>query len=131
MGSEPLAPSWPPPLMGMLPLLGTPPRKQMQLTLENSMRQAVRTMPTQESKMPSLWARRLAEDEVVELNVIESVMPEDVVVNCIYEADLVEGRMVMSKAMSKGYLVAREGRCDDDTSAVVAPMVSRMSMGLM
>ena len=59
MGLEPFAPSWPPQLMGMLPLLGTPPRKQMQLTLENLMRQAVRTMPTQESKMPSLRARRL------------------------------------------------------------------------
>ena len=95
------------------------------------MRQCARLMSTEAMKTTSLWARRLEQDAVVELDVIESVMPEDVVVNRIYEADLVEGRMVMSKAMSKGYLVAREGRCDDDTSAVVAPMVSRMSMGLM
>ena len=130
MGVEPLAPSWPPLLMGSLLLLGTPPRKQM-LTLENLMRQAVRTKETKGMSMPSLWARRLAEDEVVELDVVESVMPEDVVVNRIYEADPAEDRMAMSKAMSKSCRVARVDRCDDDTSAVVAPMVSRMSMGLM
>ena len=81
--------------------------------------------------MPSLWARRLAEDEVVELDVVESVMPEDVVVNRIHEADPAEDRMAMPKAMSKSCLVAREGRCDDDTSADVAPKVSGMSLGLM
>ena len=69
----------------------------------------------------------MLKDEVVKLDVVESVMPEDVVVNRIYEADPVEGLNLMSKAMSKGYLVAREGRCDDDILADVGPMVSRMS----
>ena len=64
MGAEPFAPSWPPPLMGKLLLLGPPRRKQMQLTLENLMRQCARMMSTQEVKMPGLWARRLVEDEM-------------------------------------------------------------------
>ena len=55
------------------------------------MQQAVRMMPTQESKMPGLWARRLAEDEVVELDVVEPEMPEPDVARCIHEADKVEG----------------------------------------
>ena len=92
MGVEPLAPSWSPQLMGRLSLLGTPPRKQM-LTLENLMRQAVRTMPTQELKMPGLWARRLAEDEVVERDVVPPEMLEPDVARCIHEADKVEGPM--------------------------------------
>ena len=55
------------------------------------MRQAVRTMPTQEVKMPGLWARRLVEDEVVELDVVEPEMLEPDVARCIHEADVVEG----------------------------------------
>ena len=77
--------------------------------------------------MPSLWARRLAEDEVVELDVVEPVMAEDVVANCINEADLVEGRMPMPKAISKDGLVVREDRRDDDASADVLLMLSRTS----
>ena len=81
--------------------------------------------------MPGLWARRLVEDEVVELDVVDPVMAKDVVANRIYEADLVEGRMAMSKAISKDGLVAREDRLEDDTPLDVAPMVSRMSMEVM
>ena len=126
MGVEPLAPSWSPQLMGRLSLLGTPPRKQM-LTLENLMRQAVRTMPMQELKMPGLWARRLAEDEVVERDVVPPEMLEPDVVICIHEADVVEGLDLMSKVMSKSYLVAREGRCGDDALADALLLFPKMS----
>ena len=81
--------------------------------------------------MPSQWARCFAEDEVVELDVIEPVMAEDVVANRIYEADLVEGRMAMLKAISKDGLGAREDRRDDDTSADVLLMLSRTSEEVM
>ena len=81
--------------------------------------------------MPSLWARRLVENEVVEFDVVEAVMPEDVAVNRIYEVDPVEGRMVMSKAISKDGLVAREYRCDDDIPADVLLMLSKTSVEVM
>ena len=126
MGVEPLAPSWPPLLMGSLPLLGTPPRKQM-LTLENLMRQAVRTMPMQKLKMPGLWARRLVEDEVVERDVVQPEMLEPDVARCILEADVVEGLGLMSKVMSKSCLEAREGRCGYDVLADALLLFPKMS----
>ena len=126
MGAEPFAPPWPPPLMGMLSLLGTPPPKQMQLTLENLMRQTVMIKKMEEKPMPNLGASRLVEVEVVEFDVAESVMPEDVVATRIREADVVEGPMQMSMAISRDGLVVREDRCDDDIPADVLLMLSKM-----
>ena len=54
-------------------------------------------------------------------------MAKDVVANRIYEADLVEGRMAMSKAFSKDGLVAREDGRDDDTSADVLMFFPKIS----
>ena len=125
MGVEPLAPSWPPLLMGSLLLLGTPPRKQM-LTLENLMRQAVRTMPMQELKLPGLWARRLAEDEVVELDVVQPEMLEPDVARCIHKADKADGPMPMPMAISTDGLVARKDRCEDDALADALLIFPRM-----
>ena len=67
----------------------------------------------------------------MELDVVEPVMAEDVVASRIYEADLVEGRMAMSKAISKDCLVAREDRHEDDTSADVLLMLSRKTEEVM
>ena len=128
MGVEPSAPFWPPPLLGMLPLLGTLRRnRQMRLTLENLMRQAVMTKETKARLMPSLGARRLEQDAVLEFDVAKPETLEPDVARCIHEADKVEGLNLMSKAMSRGYPVAQEGRCDDDTLADVLLIFLKMA----
>ena len=95
------------------------------------MRQCARTVSAKVVKMPGLWARRLVEHEVVKLDVVESVMPEDVKGSRIYEAGPVEGRMVMSMAISTDGLVDHKDRRVDDALAEVAPMLSKMSVEVM
>ena len=81
--------------------------------------------------MPGLWARRLAEDEVVERDVVQPEMLEPVVARCIHKADKAEGPMPMLMAISRDGLVAREDRLDDDTSADVLLMPSKTSVEVM
>ena len=81
--------------------------------------------------MPSLGVWRLDRDAVLEFDVVEPLMPEDVVAARIREADVVEGPSLMSKAMSKDGQVARKDRRVDDTLAEVVPMLSKMSADVM
>ena len=67
------------------------------------MRQCARMMSTEAMKTTGLWARRLEQDAVLELDVVEPETLEPDVAKCIHEPDVVEGRMAMSKAMSKGF----------------------------
>ena len=76
-------------------------------------------------------ARRLVEDEVADLDVVEPEMLEPDVAIRIHEADVVEGQMVLSMAISTDGLVAREYRLEDDTPVDVAPMLSKMSEEVM
>ena len=77
--------------------------------------------------MPGLWARRLAEDEVVERDVVQPEMLEPVVARCIHKADKADGPMPMLMAISRDGLVAREDRLDDETSADVLLIFPKMS----
>ena len=92
------------------------------------MRQTVRTMSTEAMKTTGLWARRLEQDAVLELDVVEPEMLEPDVARCIHEADVVEGPMPMLMAISRWRREGRKDRLEDDTPVDVAPMVSRMSM---
>ena len=85
-------------------------------------------MSTRQVKIPGLWARRLDEDLVLELDVVEPEMLEADVAKRIHEADVVEGGMLMSMSMaiSTDSLVDYKDRRVGDTLTNVAPMFSEM-----
>ena len=66
-----------------------------------------------------------------ELDDVEPVMPEDVVTRRIYEIDLVEGPIVISKAISRCRRGNHMCRLADNTLADVALMFSKMSKEMM
>ena len=75
------------------------------------MRQCARMMSTEAMKTTSLWARRLEQDAMLELDVVKPEMMEPVVARCIHKADKADGPMPMLMAISRDGLVAREDRC--------------------
>ena len=101
VGVEPLAPLCL--SQGLLPLLGMLPRRnrQMQLTLENLMGQAVMTKETEEMRTPGLGPWRLVQGGALELDVVDSAMIVPDVAKRIHEADLVEDPMPMLMAISR------------------------------